>query len=150
MNECPKTFTFYSVGRLACQRPADHPGGCHNVDPDGDGYYWLPGMGSGLRAGSVECVTCGMRHNGEDRACVHCKSWEERLDNYIAGRTVVAGGTLYSWEPRNTGAFGNRKVIVRMKDGRVFGPASCLWHVADVPTELLDVFEDSADLEWVR
>ena len=165
--KCPEQTGTYGFGWVQCQRDIGHTGG-HHFHNGEEGYSWTKGLGLGIRAEHYACPGCGVftsindvygdRVYGqkppvigttEGRKCTACTYWEKMLDSYLAGKVIVAGGTVYNWEHNNSGAFGDRKVIVHYNSGATLGPASKLWHLSYIPDEYLDVFTDNATLEWV-
>lgn len=83
-------------------------------------------------------------------------NWWERLAEEYAAQTPESpvvhirahGDTgkvgLYTWSPGSTGAFGGRRYVVTLDDGRVLGPASSLWHRGFIPDDMLDRFPPNA------
>lgn len=151
MSRCDNEYRGYG-DHYACEREDGHHGGHQSFPGTRGGWIWYRGWAHGESLNAVSCVTCGTRNvrpGHESPQCGQCENWLKLLDGYIAGRLIANGGELYRWEQGNSGAFGNRKVIVRMNDGRTFGPASMLWHMGHIPHEYAEVFTDNAELEWV-
>lgn len=115
-----------------------------------DVWTWGGGVVQSLKWGFYLCDECGTPvENGTD--CLHCRSWDAVLVEHAADtkECIVVDGHLYRWT-RATGAFGNASVIVRMHNGKTYGPSSQLWSRAEVPCEYRDRITDNATLEWVR